>query len=147
MKRILAILMFALFLFAASAVFAQDVTAEPTAAATTEATQEATGGVVINNNTTSTPASSDNSTVVIILALMNVGQMGIILAQAIMNNGSVSKKTVDTFFTGLKGLAKLSAWEGDDQLVAGGEKVTLALLGDRIVAETAPAAGGVSPQG
>jgi hypothetical protein len=142
-KLILAIL---ILLLLAIPAYAQDSTAEPTAAVTAEATQEAPGGVVINNNTTSTPASSDN-TVVIILALMNVGQMGIILAQAIMNNGSVSKKTVDSFFAGLKGLAKMTAWDGDEKLVEAGEKVTNALLGERIVVETTASPGGISPQG
>jgi hypothetical protein len=148
MKKLILVLLALIFLLALPMVAtAQDeATAEPTAAVTAEATQEAPGGVVINNNTTSTPASSDN-TVVIILALMNVGQMGIILAQAIMNNGSVSKKTVDSFFAGLKGLAKMTAWDGDEKLVEAGEKVTNALLGERIVVETTASPGGISPQG
>lgn len=76
--------------------------------------------------------SSNPDTVVIVLMIMNVIQSGIILVQAIMNNGSISRKSVDTFFTGLKGLAKITAWDGDDKIVDGGEKVTNALLGDRI---------------
>jgi hypothetical protein len=145
MKSKLVILLLALLLvIAPAAAQNDDLTIEPVAteAATVEATQEA-GGIVINVDAPATPApaTTENSTIMIVLALMNVGQMGIILAQAIMNNGSVSKKTIDTFFAGLKGLTKLTAWDGDEKLVEAGEKVTVALLGDRIV-EDKPAPAG-----
>jgi hypothetical protein len=154
MKRILAILF--VILMITLPVFGQDdSTAVPTdepaatleAAATAEPTEEAVSGVVINNTTTTAPAPAENNTVVLVLALMNLAQMGIILAQAIMNNGSVSKKTVDAFFAGLKGLAKTTAWDGDEKLVDAGEKVTYALLGERIVPESPTTPGGISPQG
>ena len=158
MKRVIAILMMFLFI-GILPVMAQSegtLSVEPVATTEAAATVEATapaetgGNVVINvdadNDTenTTTPPPAGDSTIVIVLALMNVGQMGIILAQAIMNNGSVSKKTIDTFFGGLKGLTRLTAWDGDEKIVEAGEKVTVALLGDRIKTEvsgTTPVAG------
>lgn len=78
-----------------------------------------------------------NNFAVVVLLISNVISYGIILLQAIMQNGSVNRKTIDALFGGLKGLAKITPGDADDRLVAGAEAGANALLGGRI--EPAPA--------
>lgn len=132
-------LLIVLVLLLAGSALAQDatsepvVTAEPTAAATVEVIETEAAPVTINieaPDTPAAPADTGNFTEIVLL-ISNVIAYGIILAQSVMQNGSVNRKTLDSFFAGLKGLGKFIPGENDDKLFSGAEAAVNTFLGER----------------